>query len=118
MTSPSLGPASKARRGRNSAVLSPESEGHDNLRSMTDTSESNSNLLKTGEVLERAGISRQVLYRYMQLELIQPAETTKTGRNRFRPSVFKQIELIQSLNQRYTLRDIREIFSDRLRGLS
>ena len=74
-------------------------------------------LLKTGEVLERAGISRQVLYRYMQLGLIEPAETTDTGRNRFHPSVFRQIELIQQLNARYTLRDIREIFSERLRKL-
>ena len=75
-------------------------------------------LLKTGAVLERAGISRQVLYRYIQLDLVQPAETTDTGRHRFRESVFKQIDLIQKLNERYTLRDIREIFSERLRKLS
>lgn len=75
-------------------------------------------LLKTGEVLDRAQISRQVLYRYMQLELILPAETTDTGRNLFRESIFRQIQLIQQLNQSgYTLRDIREIFSDRLRKM-
>ncbi len=75
-------------------------------------------LLKTAEVLERSGISRQVLYRYMQLELIVPAETTETGRNLFALGVFKQIEWIQRLNQSgYTLRDIREIYSDRIQKL-
>ena len=34
----------------------------------------------TREVLERAGISRQVLYRYMQLGLIVPIRTSGTGR--------------------------------------
>ncbi|MEM7261604.1 MAG: MerR family transcriptional regulator [Planctomycetota bacterium] len=86
---------------------------------MSDAAKSKpSELLKTGAVLERAGISRQVLYRYIQLDLVQPAETTDTGRHRFRESVFKQIDLIQKLNERYTLRDIREIFSERLRKLS
>ncbi|MEE8143059.1 MAG: MerR family transcriptional regulator [Planctomycetota bacterium] len=75
-------------------------------------------LYKPGEVLKRAGISRQVLYRYLQLELVTPAEVTETGRNLFSDSVFKQIQMIQSLNQSgYTLRDIREIFSQRLRKL-
>lgn len=75
-------------------------------------------LLKTGEVLERSEISRQVLYRYMQLELVTAAETTDTGRNLFRESVFRQIQLIQQLNQSgYTLRDIREIFSERLKKM-
>ena len=34
--------------------------------------------LKTGEVLSKAGISRQVLYRYIQMDLIEPAEVTET----------------------------------------
>ncbi len=73
-------------------------------------------LYKTGVVLKRAGISRQVLYRYMQLELLTPAKVTESGRNLFSESVLKQISMIQSLNHSgYTLRDIREIFSARLR---
>lgn len=75
-------------------------------------------LYKTGEVLERAGISRQMLYRYMQMDLLLPAETTDTGRNLFSGAVFKQIEMIQQLNERYTLRDIREIFAHRIRKLA
>ncbi len=75
-------------------------------------------LIRTGDVLERAGISRQVLYRYIQMELVTPAEVTESGRQLFSPAVFRQIELIRSLKERgYTLRDIREIFSDRLRRL-
>ena len=75
-------------------------------------------LYRPGEVLKRAGISRQVLYRYLQLELVTPAEVTETGRNLFTESVFKQIQMIQGLNKSgYTLRDIREIFSERLRKL-
>lgn len=74
-------------------------------------------LYKTGEVLEQSGISRQMLYRYMQMDLITPAETTATGRNLFASIVFKQIKMIQQLNERYTLRDIREIFSRRIRNL-
>ncbi len=75
-------------------------------------------LLKTGGVLSKAGISRQVLYRYIQMDLIEPAEVTETGRNLFREVVFKQIARIQELNESgYTLRDIREIFGARIRKL-
>lgn len=74
-------------------------------------------LYKTGEVLARTGISRQMLYRYLQLDLVTPACTTETGRNLFSESVFKQIVMIQQLNQRYTLRDIREIWAPRLQEL-
>ncbi|MGE3163761.1 MAG: MerR family transcriptional regulator [Planctomycetota bacterium] len=81
-------------------------------------SESPQKLYKTGEVLEKSGISRQVLYRYMQMDLIVAAELTATGRSLFADSVFKQIRMIQQLNERYTLRDIREIFSHRIRSLS
>ncbi len=73
---------------------------------------------KTGAVLSKAGISRQVLYRYIQMDLIEPAEVTETGRNLFREVVFKQIARIQKLNESgYTLRDIREIFGERIRKL-
>jgi len=64
----------------------------------------------TREVLERAGISRQVLYRYMQLGLIVPIRTTGTGRNTFSPKVFKVLQLIELLQEHgYTLRDIKDI---------
>ncbi len=75
-------------------------------------------LLKTRDVLARAGISRQVLYRYIQMELIVPTEITGTGRHLFSEVIFKQITMIQRLNDSgYTLRDIRDIFSRRIRQL-
>ena len=75
-------------------------------------------LFKTAEVLRRSEISRQVLYRYIQMELVTPVETTDTGRQLFSERVFKQIAMIQRLNNSgYTLRDIREIFAERLRKM-
>ena len=78
-------------------------------------SEPDGKRIATREVLERAGISRQVLYRYMQLELVVPAETTSTGRNYFSPKVFRVLQLIELLQEHgYTLRDIKEIVGHRM----
>ncbi len=71
-------------------------------------------LYRTAEVLRATGISRQVLYRYITLGLITPAEVTDTGRRLFDESVFGRLELIRELNESgYTLRDIRETFFSR-----
>ena len=51
-------------------------------------------LLKTGEVLERTGISHQVLYRYVTLGLIEAAEATRGGQRLFHPRV---VDLIQQI---------------------
>lgn len=68
-------------------------------------------LYRTEEVLRAAGISRQVLYRYITLGFITPAEVTETGRRLFDESVFRRLELIRELNRSgYTLREIRETF--------
>jgi len=68
-------------------------------------------LYRTEEVLRATGLSRQVLYRYITLGLIIPAEVTETGRRLFGENVFSRLELIQALNRSgYTLRDIRETF--------
>jgi len=68
-------------------------------------------LYRTEEVLRATGISRQVLYRYITLGFITPAEVTETGRRLFDESVFSRLELIRELNQSgYTLREIRETF--------
>jgi len=70
-----------------------------------------SGLIKTAEVLRKTGITHQVLYRYITLGLIEPAETTDTGQRFFRPNVTELIEIIKSLNQSgYSLRHIKEIF--------
>ena len=68
-------------------------------------------LYRTEEVLRATGISRQVLYRYITLGFITPAEVTETGRRMFDESVFSRLDLIRELNQSgYTLREIRETF--------
>ena len=68
-------------------------------------------LYKTGEVLKRSGLSREVFYRYLNIGLIKEAARTAGGHNLFDESVFQRLELIQQLNRTgYPLRDIREIF--------
>ena len=70
-----------------------------------------SSLLRTAEVLERTGITHQVLYRYMTLGLIDAARTTETGVRLFHPDVVRLIEIVKGLNQSgYSLRDMKEIF--------
>lgn len=68
-------------------------------------------LYKTGEVLKRAGISREVFYRYLNVGLLKPTRTSPGGHNLFSESVFTHIELIRSLNgSGYTLRDIKDTY--------
>lgn len=68
-------------------------------------------LYKTGEVLKRAGISREVLYRYLTMGLVKPARVSTGGHNLFSESVFRHVELIRRLNDSgFTLRDIKDIY--------
>jgi len=68
-------------------------------------------LYKTGEVARRAGISREVFYRYLTMGLVQPARLSPGGHNLFAESVFRHIELIQRLNNSgFTLRDIKDTY--------
>jgi hypothetical protein len=68
-------------------------------------------LYRTEEVLRATGLSRQVLYRYISLGLITPAEVTETGRRLFAENVFGTLDVIRDLNESgYSLRDIRETF--------
>jgi DNA-binding transcriptional MerR regulator len=68
-------------------------------------------LLKTRDVLEKTGISRQVLQQYIVMGLITEKEKTKGGHRRFGRDTIRKIQLIQQLNKSgYTLRDIREVF--------
>jgi DNA-binding transcriptional MerR regulator len=73
---------------------------------------SNSELLRTAEVLERTGITHQILYRYITLGLIEPASTTEKGLRFFHPNVILLIEIIKSISRDggYSLRDLKDIF--------
>ena len=67
--------------------------------------------IRAGDVLKRAGISHQVLYRYVTQGLIQEAGQTKGGQRLYHPRVVYLIERIQGLsNSGYSLRDIKAIF--------
>ena len=48
-------------------------------------------LYKTGEVLKRAGITREVFYRYLTMGLVKPARTSPGGHNLFGDAVFRHI---------------------------
>ena len=68
-------------------------------------------LLKTAEVIKKAEITHQVLYRYFTCGLIEPAVTTATGVRLFHPVVVPLIDIIKGLNASgYSLRDMKDIF--------
>ncbi len=66
---------------------------------------------KTGEFLRRVGISRQTLYTYLTMGLIEEAELTQSGRHLFDDRAIKRVKIIQRLNASgYPLRAIKEIY--------
>lgn len=68
-------------------------------------------LYKTGDVLKATGVSREVFYRYLTMGLVKPAKMSPGGHNLFAETVFRQLELVRSLNASgYTLRDIKDIY--------
>jgi hypothetical protein len=73
--------------------------------------ESERKLYKTGDVLKRTGITRQMLYTYTTMGLIEEAKKTPTGQKLFDESIFRHLKLIHDLHESgYTLRDIKDIF--------
>lgn len=83
--------------------------------------ESRRALLRTAEVLAKTRITHQVLYRYITLGLIEPAQTTASGLRLFQPNVVQLIEVIKGLSQTgYSLRDMKDIFfkDERVKRLS
>ncbi len=68
-------------------------------------------LLTSGEVMRRTGLSRQVLYQYTAIGLIQEAAVNHAGHRLYPERVVRHLKLIRALNETgYTLRDIRDIF--------
>ena len=71
-------------------------------------------LVQIGEAAKRAGVSRQSLQYYLMLGLMEPTETTPTGRRMFDDEAVERVKLIRKLNQSgYPLRAIRELFMER-----
>ena len=77
----------------------------------TRSSDAQPTLLRTSELLARTGITHQVLYRYVTLGLLEPAQSTDGGQRLFQPTAVTLVRLVRSLNESgYSLRDIKEIF--------
>ena len=69
------------------------------------------NLMSIGLAAKKAGISRQSLQYYIMVGLIEPSETSPTGRRQFDEPTIERIRLIKGLNESgYTLRAIKELF--------
>ena len=67
-------------------------------------------LYRIGEVIEHTGLSRQTLHLYATIGLIREKRRTRSGYRLFPPSVFADLEKVNSLKKRgFTLRQIREI---------
>jgi DNA-binding transcriptional MerR regulator len=78
-------------------------------------SETAPELYRTGDLAEKAGVSRSVIGTYCMYGLIAEAARTPGGQRLFSEAAVRRIRLIQDLKRRYTLREIREIFiRDRL----
>ena len=68
-------------------------------------------LTSVGAAAKKAGISRQSLQYYLMVALLEPTETTPTGRRLFDEKAIERIKLIKKLNDSgYPLRAIRELF--------
>ena len=70
-------------------------------------------LLKTGDVLKRSGVTRQMLYNYIAMGLVDDVKSTPAGHMLFNDKVFSRLSLIQNLQlSGYSLRDMKDIFFD------
>ncbi len=68
-------------------------------------------LYKTGEVIKQSGVSRQMLYTYATMGIIEEAKKTPTGQRLYDEGIFQRLKLIHDLHEsRYTLRDMKDIF--------
>ena len=68
-------------------------------------------LMQIGTAAKKAGISRQSLQYYVMVGLIEPTETSQTGRRLFDEEAVTRVKLIKKLNQSgYPLRAIRDLF--------
>jgi len=71
-------------------------------------------LYKTGDFLRRAKISRQTLYTYLTMGLIEEADRTDTGRHLFDDHALRRVEIIKGLSgSGYSLRDIKDTYFKR-----
>ncbi len=72
-------------------------------------------MVPMGELARGAGVSAQTVQYYSMMGLIEETARTEGGRRLFSRGVLKRVKLISMLNKSgYPLREIREMFLDRL----
>ncbi|MCK5306867.1 MAG: MerR family transcriptional regulator [Candidatus Omnitrophica bacterium] len=70
------------------------------------------NLFKIGEVMEYAGLSRQVIHNYTQLELIYEAKRTPSGHRLYGKEVFERLKKIKRFQLKgRTLLEIKKMLN-------
>ncbi|MBI3724696.1 MerR family transcriptional regulator [bacterium] len=68
-------------------------------------------LMKTSEVLERSGVTRQMLYLYSTMGLIEEVEMTAAGHRLYGKETLARLKIIRdALETGYSLKDVKEIF--------
>ena len=67
--------------------------------------------MKTAELVEKTGLTRQIIYEYINFGLIREAKRTEAGHRLFDERSVTEVKLIHQLSESgYTLRAIRDIF--------
>jgi DNA-binding transcriptional MerR regulator len=68
-------------------------------------------MLKTADLIEKSGLTRQMIYEYIGFGLLREAGRTEAGHRLFDEKSVAEARLIHELSESgYTLRAIREIF--------
>ncbi len=70
-------------------------------------------LFKIGEVMRYSGLSRQTIHNYTMLGLITEEERTDSGHRLYGEEVFEKLRRIEALKKKKTLKEIREILSQK-----
>lgn len=67
-------------------------------------------LYRVGEIMEYSGLSRQTVHLYTQMRLIQETRRTAAGYRLYDETVFEQIQLIKTLQEKgHTLLEIKDL---------
>ncbi len=71
-------------------------------------------LMKTKEVLERSGVTRQMLYLYSAMGLIEPVQETAAGHRLYGEDTLVRLKIVRdALATGYTLKDVKDVFFER-----
>ncbi len=90
-------------------------DGITGTRAMPTQNASDSSLMRISQAAKSAEVSKQTIEYYILIGLIEPIRQGPHRRRFFDQNLVKRIRLIRRMNRSgYTLRDIREIYSDRL----